>query len=90
MKLPRARQRIKEFLALVCFDSVGNRNCETFNGTVVEKLPFEAKEGHWNGALSLHHGRPTAIGGQNYPRSNRGYTEKIGENGWEKLTSHPR
>ena len=70
--------------------TLSNNNCDTFNGTVVEELASEAKQGHWNGGLVLNHGKPTAVGGQNYPRSNRGYTEKLGEKGWEKLTPHPR
>ena len=78
------------FSALVCFDNDTDKKCEIFNGTAVEELAFEPEEGHWDGGFAHFKGRPTAVGGQNYPWSNRGYTETLTENGWEKLHPHPK
>ena len=82
--------------ALVCFEFTSSetgekyKSCETFDGAVVEKLPFQTKEGHWEGALGFHKGKPTAVGGTNYPFLSNGYTETLTEKGWEGLTPHPR
>ena len=79
------------FLALVCFDGfLMNKNCEIFNGTAVEELAFEPTVSHWNGGLGLFKGRPTAVGGLQYPRPNEGSTETLTDNGWEKLPDHPK
>ena len=78
------------FLALICFDVHTGGSCETFDGRTVEILPFKTKQEHWTGTLGFYKGKPTAVGGKNYPWTNKGYTEALTENGWEKLTNHTR
>ena len=39
--------------------------------------------------LGYYKGQPAAVGGQKYPDANKGFTEKLTENGWEKLPPHP-
>ena len=80
---------------MVCFawDSKNsaekNRACELFDGLNVSSF-ISTNEGHYQGRLGMHNGRPTAIAGKTYPYLNEGYSETLTEEGWVEIERHPR
>ena len=78
---------------MICFSfgrkgDAYNNVCEIFDGWK-SYTSFNATEGHFDAALGYYDGKPTAIGGLNYPSSNRGYSETLTEEGWVEITRHP-
>ena len=47
------------------------------------------KGSHWDGGLGYYENEIAVVGGGKYPVSKGGYTEKLTDNGWEELPTHP-
>lgn len=77
--------RSKFYSAIICIDEESDRKCEKFNTITSRKIsPLKIK--HWNGALGIYNGRPTAIGGLDA----EGAAETLTGDGWTSVQTHPR
>lgn len=78
------------FLALICFPArdFPAQKCEIFDGG--ESLPsFPTTYSHHKGKLGMYNQQPTTVGSVDYVYGNR-IVESLGDNGWVRLTDHPR